>query len=98
MAQVTIKQLSSELTALPGTPVEDWDTIENLTSGVLTVVVAEEVTVGKARIFRRVEAIPAVEILPGEISDSITLDPGQQAFILDTYNGGMASTADKLYA
>ena len=96
MALKTIKQLQSSLTALPVT-VATGDTVKNLTLGTLTIVIGKEVTVGKASIFRAVEG-SAIDVLPGETSAAITLAAGEKAFALDTYDGGMASTADKLYA
>ena len=97
MALRTIKQLRSRLTTLPGTAVATGDTVKNSTSGLLTLVIGEEVTVGKAAIFEAIDG-SEIEIAPGATSSAITLTAGQKVFALDTYNGGMASTADKLYA
>ena len=97
MAKRTIKQLTSRLTVLPGTPVATGDTVENLTSGLLTLVIGVETVVGKAKVFL-VKDGSEVEVAPGATSAAITIAAGEKVFALDTYDGGMASTADKLYA
>lgn len=94
MAKKTIKQLSSRLTPLPQAVVSG-DTVENATNGLLTLVIGKEMAVGKAIIVREKEG-SEITLKPGETSAAITLAGGEAVYALDTYDGGMASTADKL--
>ena len=95
MALRTFRQLSSRLTPFPGTAVATGDTVKNNTSGTMTIVVGEEVTVGKAKVVRAKEG-SEIEVLPGGTSAAITLAGGEKAYLLDTYDGGVSSTADKV--
>lgn len=97
MAKKTFKQLSSRLTPLPAA-VASGDTVENATNGVMTLVIGKEYAVGKAIIVKPKEGSPEIEIAPGETSPAITLAGGEAVYLLDSYDGGVRSTADKVIA
>jgi len=97
MAKKTFKQLSSRLTQLPAT-LASGDTVENLTNGVMTLVIGVEQTVGKAKIIRAKEGADEIVVAPGATSPAITLAAGEKVYLLDTYDGGVSSTADKVVA
>jgi len=95
MAKKTVKQISARLVPLPVT-VASGDTVENLTTGLLTLVIGVEVTEGKAKVIRAKEG-SEVEVAPGASSAAITLAAGEKVYALDTYHA-VASTADRLSA
>jgi len=95
MAKKVIKQISARLTELPVT-VATGDTVENATSGVLTLVIGKEMAEGDSIVVRAKEGTE-IELRPGETSAAITLAGGEKVFALDTYQG-THGTADKLFA
>jgi len=94
MAKKTFRQLSSRLTPLP-TAVASGDTVENLTNGTMTLVIGKETVVGSAKIVREKDG-SEITVLPGQESAAITLAAGEKVYLLDTYDGGVSSTADKV--
>lgn len=93
MAKITFKQLRSNLTK-PSQDIVSGDTIENKTTGVLTVVIGVENTVGKATIVEEKEG-SEITILPGATSAVVTFGAGEGVYFKDV-EGSMRSTVDKL--
>ncbi len=95
MAVKTFKQLTSSLT-VPPTAIATGDTVKNLTTGVLTIVIGVETDVGSAKVILEKEG-SEVLVAPGATSAAITLATGEKAYFKDT-EASMSSTIDKIVA
>ena len=93
MAKKTFKQLTSTLT-VPPQAIATGDTVENKTTGLLTIVIGEEVTVGASIVIREKKG-SEIEVMPGKTSAAITIGAGEKAYFKNV-DGSMASTIDKL--
>jgi len=96
MAVKEVKQVSSPLVKLPVT-VATGDTVKNSTTGILTLVICVEKTVGTAKVISKKDGVDEIVVAPGKTSAAITLAAGEKVYALDTY-GAMATTADLLSA
>ena len=92
MAAKTLKQLDSTLTEITG--LATGDTVKNSTTGLVTICVGAEVTVGDAIVIKPKDGTEQT-ILPGKSSNAITIAAKEKAYVLNT-DGGMSSTVDKV--
>jgi len=89
MANIVLKQLEGGLEPIPGT-VASGDTVQNGTTGLLTLVKGKEEAVGNAIVIKEI-AGTEILVAPGATSPALTFAVSESYYIKD-FGKGMSTT------